>query len=410
MSPGTPTSSDSSSAGGEHAPSASASVRVRAASRSYEVIVGSGLLASIAEPVGRAVPGARRALLVVDAGVPEPAAAASLIQALRTAGVDVPQNGRIRLRPSEADKNLPTMQLVVRAMSTAGLERNDVAVVLGGGVLGDVVGFAAASYRRGMRWINCPSTLLAMVDASVGGKTGVNLRVEGVLQKNMVGAFWQPSLVVADVGVLASLPERVYRAGLAECIKHGMLSGAFGDAELGHWTRANLGAIGERRAGVLVELVSRNVAVKARVVAGDEREESADAAQGRALLNLGHTFGHAIETLPRVSPSADATLAPLQHGEAVALGLVCAMRCAELMKLVGPGNGEALERTLKNAGLPTRVFGLPPSGEIYERMLMDKKSTGGKLRLVLPVGEGVCRVVDAPVKDVVMRAVDAIRQ
>jgi 3-dehydroquinate synthetase len=384
-------------------------IEVRAPSRSYDVIVGAGVHSNLAEPIRRALPGARKAALVVDAGITAESMIDVLMGALASAGLEVPENARVSLRPSEADKNLATAQRILHAMAAAKLERNDVVIVLGGGVLGDIAGFAAASYRRGIRWISCPTTLLSMVDASVGGKTGVNLLVEGALHKNMVGAFHQPSLVAADVNTLSTLPDRVFRAGLAECIKHGMLAGAFGDAELGRWTKANLGAIGSRDPATLVELVARNVAVKARVVVGDEREESADAAAGRALLNLGHTFGHAIETLPKVSPTADPTLAPLQHGEAVALGLLCATRCAELMKLIGDGHRELLSLTLKNAGLPTRAYGLPPSAEIYERMLHDKKSAGGVLRLVLPVGEGVCRIVDAPAKDIVMRAIDAIR-
>jgi 3-dehydroquinate synthase len=226
----------------------------------------------------------------------------------------------------------------------------------------------------------------------------------------MVGAFWQPSLVVADVGLLASLEERVFRAGLAECIKHGMLSAAFGDAELGHWTKANLGGILRREAGVLVELVARNVGVKARVVGMDEREEDGGAAgdQGRALLNLGHTFGHAIETLAGVSPGTGQP-GSLQHGEAVALGLVCASRCSEELRLVGSGFTDGVKRVLEMAGLPVVAKGLPVAGEVFERMKSDKKAVGGKMRLVLPCGDGVCRVVSGVDEGVVVQAIEVVR-
>jgi 3-dehydroquinate synthetase len=386
-------------------------VEVGTASRRYGVVIGAGVLGALGAAVREAVASARLAHVFGDEGLP-PETVRDVLASLAGAGLEAASSG---VRPSEDGKSLQSAYAMLQAVAARGLERGDLVVALGGGITGDMAGFVAATYRRGVAWVNVPTTLLAMVDASVGGKTGVNLRVGGAaglageLQKNMVGAFWQPSLVVADVAVLGSLGERAFRAGLAECLKHAMLSAPFGDPELGAWTKGSLARVLERDAGTLVELVARNVRLKAAVVGGDEREESPDAAAGRALLNLGHTFGHAMETIPGVSPTPDRSTAPLQHGEAVALGLVCAARCAELMRLVGDGLADEVRRTLGHAGLPTVAHGLPGSDEVLERMRHDKKSAGGKLRLVLPCGPGVCRVVAAPGDEIVKAAVDAVR-
>jgi 3-dehydroquinate synthase len=389
-------------------PTSHRTVRVEAASRGYDVVIGAGLLAGAAARIGAVSHnsgGGRGVHVFADDGLPGEVLT-DLSRRLDASGFRVSSSP---VRATEEAKVLQGLYHMVQELARRNLERGDVVIALGGGITGDMAGFAAASYRRGIPWINCPTTLLAMVDASVGGKTGVNLRSGAELQKNMVGAFWQPALVLADVSTLETLTERTFRAGLAECVKHAMLSAAFEDEELMAWTKERLGLILERDAETLTELIARNVAIKARVVGGDEREESSDAASGRALLNLGHTFGHAIETLPMVAPDVDASLAPLQHGEAVALGLVCASRCAELMKLVGVGLTEAIRQTLRHAGLPVTAHHLPASGEIVERMRHDKKAAGGKLRLVLPRGEGRCEVVAAPGEDVLHEAIDAAR-
>lgn len=393
---------------GQTVPNEQRIVRVDAASRAYDVVIGDAarLDPRLSERIRAAVPRARTALLVTDAGIPAGSVVAHVMQALGAAGLAVVHDGSLRIAPHESMKVLATAERLAAAMTEAKLDRADVAVVLGGGVLGDLVGFAAATYRRGIAWINMPTTLLAMVDASVGGKTGTNIAVgpERDLKKNMVGAFWQPSLVVADVDVLRSLPERQFRCGLAECLKHGMLSAAFGDPGLWAWTLDNLDRVASHEPAALVELVARNVSVKARVVAGDEREESPDtdtgAGGGRALLNLGHTFAHAIETLaPSGGASApdQAVAGDLQHGEAVGLGLIAASAATE--SLGGGASGAAVvgltERTraaVQRAGLPTRVAGLPSDADLIRRMADDKKVVQGALRLVLPVGDGTCRV------------------
>ncbi|MEC9372216.1 MAG: 3-dehydroquinate synthase family protein, partial [Planctomycetota bacterium] len=317
---------------------------------------------------------------------------------------------------TERRKSLATAEHLLRCVAETRHERRDPIVALGGGVVGDVAGFVAATYQRGCPVVQCPTTLLSMVDASVGGKTGVNLEVEkahrrgGTLLKNFVGAFWQPSLVLADVRSLQSLDARHVRCGIAECIKHGMIARGVGATEdLFEWTASMLPSIVEQDEDVLVDLVARNVAVKARVVVGDEREEAASSAGGRALLNLGHTFGHAIEPLAGLSPTGKETDAPLLHGEAVGLGLVAASACAAELGMVEGEYAELVRATVEAAGLPVRVKGLPSDEDLIAAMGHDKKVRGGKLRLVLPCGDGEARVVDDPDERAVRAGIGAIR-
>lgn len=383
-------------------------IHVNTPSRAYDVVIGAAGVSTLAQRLGT-LPHAPRAVHVfVDSGLTAPQTAA-VIEPLTRAGVRV---STTVITPTEEDKSLQTLHRMVQDLTRSRLERRDVIVALGGGIVGDLAGFAAATYRRGVPWINCPTTLLSMVDASVGGKTGANVRIGNDLKKNMIGAFWQPALVLADVTLLSTLPDRIFRAGLAECIKHGLLSADFSDAMLLHWTKANLGPILGRDPATLTELVARNVAVKAAVVGTDEREEAEDAAGGRALLNLGHTFGHAIETMPGLSPTTNAKDAPLQHGEAVALGMLCAARAAELLKLMPTGFADELRSQLTHAGLPVKAHGLAEkhtAADVLAAMGDDKKAAAGKMRLILPCGEGRCRVVADPAREVVLGAIEAIR-
>lgn len=361
-------------------------LRFEAASRSYRVVVGICVLGRMNEWVQGAVPQARRAAVFVDAGIEGRAAVGAALASLAGAGLEVVHDGSMVVRPTEEGKSLSSVERMLERLAAARLDRGDVVVALGGGVLGDMAGLAAAVYRRGVAWVNCPTTLLSMVDAGVGGKTGVNLRCGESLKKNMVGAFWQPSLVAADVGVLGSLPDRELRCGLAECLKHGMLAADFGDASLGAWTRDNLARLLAREPAALLELVARNVGVKAAVVGTDEREEAAEVG-GRALLNLGHTFGHVIETLPGLD---------VRHGEAVALGLVAASATGHAMGLVDRAFADRVIEVNREAGLPTSVDGLPGDDALIALMQHDKKVAGGVLRLIVPCGEGRCRVVTGP--------------
>ncbi|RMH13343.1 MAG: 3-dehydroquinate synthase [Planctomycetota bacterium] len=378
-------------------------VHVRAGERVYRVLVGTGLLAGLGEMllpvVGKS---ARKILIVLDDNLPE-----LCVQACRSsveaAGFDVTL---ATFSASESNKRLAAVERLLERTAMSRLDRNDVIVALGGGITGDVAGLVAAMYKRGVRVIQCPTTLLAMVDASVGGKTGVNLLVDGALLKNYSGAFHQPELVVASMDTLDSLPQRQFRAGLAECIKHAMISADWGDGDLWEWTEARLDSILDREPETLTELVARNVAVKARLVEADERETLASG--GRSLLNLGHTFAHAIETLPGVFPDGDAGRTSLLHGEAVALGLIAASEAAVFAKFADRSILDRVRSVVSRAGLPTTVRGLPPAKEILTRMAQDKKAIAGTMRLILPVELGRSRVVESPPIDAVLAGIDAI--
>lgn len=391
-------------------------VRVQLGERSYSVHVGEGVLdvvpGEIRQRLGRRP---TRAFVVHDTGVPD-AFLDELTASLDRVGMSC---ASISITPTEADKSIETLERVLAAMGTSGHTRADPVITLGGGIVGDLGGFAAASYQRGVPVVQCPTTLLSMVDASVGGKTGVNLRVasdtgaaagSGRLLKNFVGAFHQPIAVAADIRMLATLPERHRRSGLAECIKHAMIAGGLTGADLISETRAALPGVLAGDTEASARLIERSVSLKGEVVSRDERETISGSGGIRMLLNLGHTFGHAIETLPGLSPdAADPSKAPLHHGEAIALGLIAACRCAESMESCENSVGDEITKLIREAGLPTAVSGLPPSEEVLDRMGTDKKATSGTLRLVLPDGRGRCRVVtDAPTASIIA-GIDAIR-
>ncbi len=386
-------------------------VRVDLGERSYTVHIGPGAVLSVPMEI-RAALGDRamRAFVVADAGVPE-VFADELAESLRTAGL---RPTLARVTPTEADKSIATLERLLAEMGASGHSRVDPVVALGGGIVGDLAGFAAASYQRGVPVVQCPSTLLSMVDASVGGKTGVNLLVRtGAgerLLKNMVGAFHQPLSVAADTRLLDSLPDRQRRAGLAECVKHAMIAEGITGADLMAETLTLLPGVLAGEHGAADRLIERSVALKGEVVRRDERE-SFEASGVRMLLNLGHTFGHAVETLAHLTPdAARPDLTPLHHGEAVALGLVAACRCAETLGLCDAAVGDEVVSVLDTIGLPTGVANLPDDAEILARMGADKKATGGSLRLVLPVGRGKCAVVCDPDAAGVRAGIAAIRR
>ncbi len=384
-----------------------------ASAPAYEVRVGAGAAESFAPDCARVIghePG--RLFAAVDEGVPD-AFVRRVVGAFSGAGYAVTEH---RVRATERTKSLETLGELLGAIAGAGLERRDPVLAIGGGIVGDVAGFAAASYRRGVPVIQCPTTLLSMVDASVGGKTGVNLTVRTgedpdggeALLKNMAGAFHQPRAVLADVSSLDSLPDRHLRAGLAECVKHGLIAGDWGDAGLADWLAGAIPGVLARDRATLVECVARNVAVKARVVKADETEQSSTG--GRALLNLGHTFAHAIETIPTLSPDADPAHAPLHHGEAVAIGLVGASACAAAMGLVDASHTERTIGALRACGLPVSVGGLPDDETLIARMRHDKKAAGGVLRLTLPTGPASTALVSDPPLDAVRAGWRAVRR
>lgn len=381
-----------------------ASVRVDLAEGGYDALVGRGLLAQLGGLVRRAQIEPNRVHVFEDAGVPAP---------LRDATAASFENARVtrsQFRLDEPSKSVATLERMLLDLAEAGLERSDLIVALGGGILGDVAGLAAGLHRRGVRVIQCPTTLLAMVDASVGGKTGVNLRagIDGspVLLKNAVGVFHQPSLVVADVDALASLDPRELRCGLAECIKHAVIAGDSGEGLL---SLDNLtGSMPRLLAGdveLLASLVAQSVGLKAAIVASDERETATGTTPGRRALNLGHTFAHAVEGCESTRVEVDGMGQHPKHGEAVGLGLIAAARMAEVVGVAPATIREAIEASVGAAGLPTRLSAAPVEAALIAAMRQDKKVSGGHLRLVLPVKSGVS-IHDDPADEQLRRAWD----
>lgn len=378
--------------------------------RGYDVVVGAGALLSLTHRLGGLTPTARRALLITDGNLPEETLGKT-VGAIAAAGI---QPIVETLRLDERSKSLQTVEGLLERALDERLERSEPVIALGGGVLGDIAGFVAAIYRRGVSVIQCPTTLLAMVDASVGGKTGVNLFAgasrskagEQGLRKNMAGCFWQPKLVVCDVDILASLPAREFRAGLAECLKHALIGGPLGEPALLEWMLQNAAAFDPStrmdatvRATLLSELVARNVALKARVVEGDERELRPSGADGRAALNAGHTIGHALEAVYRPT---------LLHGEAVALGLIAETAIAEHLGRLAKGQTETVRRHVRALGLPTRLTDPADSAAILDATQDDKKTSGGKVRLVVPGQDRRAMVIDDPPAEALRAGLGAI--
>ena len=328
--------------------------------QSYDVVIGRGLMADL----GRRIAGLARGQVVVItdetvAALHGPAALA----ALAAAGV------RARLLtfpPGETSKSFAELERVIDRLLAFRLDRRDLIVALGGGVVGDLAGLAAALYMRGVDLVQVPTTLLAQVDSSVGGKTAIDTP----RGKNLVGVFHQPRLVVADIDLLATLPLRQLRSGWAEVLKHGLIC----DAAFFDWLAAEGagGARGDPEA--LHRAVVRSVEIKSAIVGEDERE-----AGRRALLNLGHTFGHAIEA--ELGFDEDR----ITHGEAVALGCILAFRFSVFTGVCDPAEAERVEAVIAAAGLPTRLgdVGAFVSEALLKRMAGDKKAEGGRLTLIL---------------------------
>ncbi len=333
--------------------------------RPYEVVVGRGLLA---EAGRRIAPLARgRTVIVSDATVAAlhgPALQASLAGAGLASEI-------IAVPPGEGSKSFAELERLMDRLLAAGLDRKDVIVALGGGVVGDLAGLAAALYMRGIDFVQVPTTLLAQVDSSVGGKTAIDTP----RGKNLVGAFHQPRLVLADIDVLATLPAVQLRSGWAEVLKHGLIC----DADFFNWL-AGEGSAGARGDPAALErAVIRSVEIKSAIVGEDEKE-----AGRRALLNLGHTFGHAIEAELGFEEAA------LAHGEAVALGCCMAFRFSVSQGLCTPAEAERVEAVIAAAGLPTRLAqaGAFSAVALLARMAGDKKAEGGRVSLILATGIG----------------------
>ena len=341
-------------------------VNVALGARAYDIVIGGGLLASLGTRIAALRPSAKVAL-ITDATVANHHLA-NAEASLKAAKVMCTHTV---VPPGEGSKNYATFEKVCDALIGARIERGDLVVALGGGVIGDLAGFASASVRRGLDFVQVPTTLLAQVDSSVGGKTGIN----SPLGKNLVGAFHQPVLVMADTGLLDTLPKRDFRAGYAEVAKYGLLA----DAAFFEWLEQNwqdifAGGPGRENA---IAVCCRG---KAGIVARDERETGE-----RALLNLGHTFGHAFEAAAGFSDK-------LLHGEAISLGMVCAFRFSAKKGLISSADADRVTRHLAAVGLPTKLSevqgGLPGVDGLMDLIAQDKKVQRGKLTFILVRGIG----------------------
>jgi 3-dehydroquinate synthase len=341
-------------------------VRVALEARSYDIFIAPGALDTLGARLAKLVPGARFAV-ITDANVERLHGAA-----IRSAfGARAPLSAMVAVPPGEQSKCFAELERLVHALLDARIERGDVVVAIGGGVVGDLAGFAAAILHRGVRYVQVPTSLLAQVDSAVGGKTGIDT-VHG---KNLVGSFHQPSLVVIDTRLLDSLPEREYRAGYAEVAKYGLIDDAAFFAWLeGAWREVFAGGPARIRA------IATSCRAKARIVASDEREQGQ-----RALLNLGHTFAHALEAATGLSGR-------LIHGEAVAIGMVLAFGLSAELGHCDPAVEARVARHLAAVGLPTRLSQiegeLPGADRLVELMLRDKKVTRGSLTLILAENVG----------------------
>lgn len=342
-------------------------VKVDLPGRAYDIVIGSGLLETAGDRIA-ALGKDLSVSIITDETVAEHHLA-TLQNSLQKANI---RSAPVIIPPGEKSKSMAMVTKVVDEILAAKLERGDLVVALGGGVIGDLAGFAAAIARRGMRFIQIPTTLLAQVDSSVGGKTGVNSE-HG---KNLIGAFHQPSLVLADVDCLDTLSKREFAAGYAEVVKYGLIN----DAEFFNWLESHHEGVYAGGAD-RVYAISKSCRAKAAIVMRDEREEGE-----RALLNLGHTFAHAFERIVAYDG------ARLVHGEAVAIGLCCAFRFSQKLGLASGQDALRIERHLEKVGLPTKIKAIPGwsagSEDILDAMAQDKKVKKGRLTFILARGIG----------------------
>jgi 3-dehydroquinate synthase len=349
------------------------SVRVDLGERSYDILIGPGLIATAANEIASRLKGRRMAVITDEHVAPlylEPLMASLKAKEIEAVSLVLPAG--------EKTKSFDHLIPVCEAILGARIERNDAVIALGGGVIGDLTGFAAGIARRGSRFIQIPTSLLAQVDSSVGGKTGIN----SPHGKNLIGVFHQPDLVLADTDVLDTLSPREFRAGYAEVAKYGLID----KPDFFAWLENNWQAVfagGDAR----IEAIAISCQAKADVVAADERENGL-----RALLNLGHTFGHALEAATQYDGRR------LVHGEGVAIGMVLAHEFSARMNLASPDDATRVEAHLKAVGLPTRMNDipgvLPPAEKLMDAIAQDKKVKGGKLTFILTRGIGQSFVAD----------------
>jgi len=358
-------------------------VRVDLGERSYDILIGKGLLSEAAEYL-RPLNLGKHGVIITDANV-EPLYAGALCDALGKGGLAAEV---LSIPAGEASKSLRQANRLFGKLPALGLDRHSFLIALGGGVVGDLAGFVAASYLRGIALVQVPTSLLAQVDSPVGGKTGVNLP-QG---KNLVGAFYQPKLVLADTDTLGTLPERELRSGFAEVIKHG----AIRDAKFFEWLELEYKRVLSRDPEAVAHVVRRCCEIKAEVVSADERESGL-----RAILNFGHTVGHAMETLSDYSG--------LLHGEAISMGMCAGARLSVMRAGLSEAEAQRLCHLIAVSGLPTRLGKTFKLGELLEAARLDKKARDGKLRFVLLKRLGEAFVSDAVTDADIREVVDVCR-
>ncbi|MBX4927212.1 3-dehydroquinate synthase [Rhizobium binae] len=360
---------------------AAQTVHVPLGERAYDILIGPGLIARAGAEIASRLKG-RKAAVITDENV-APLYLDALVASLDAAGI---ASAAVVLPAGEKTKSFEHLVTACDKVLEARVERNDCVIALGGGVIGDLSGFAAGIVRRGVRFVQVPTSLLAQVDSSVGGKTGINSR-HG---KNLIGVFHQPDLVLADTDVLNSLSEREFRAGYAEVAKYGLID----KPDFFAWLEANWKAVFAGGAA-RIEAIAASCQAKADVVVADERENGQ-----RALLNLGHTFGHALEAATAYDSRR------LVHGEGVSIGMVLAHEFSARMNLASPDDARRVERHLQAVGLPTRMSEipgeLPPAEGLMDAIAQDKKVKGGKLTFILTRGIGQSFVADdVPASEVI---------
>jgi len=350
--------------------------------RSYPISIGAGLFN---DPALLSFISFKQKVVVITNTTVAPLYADRVVALIEQQGC---QTSVLQLPDGEQYKSVDTFNKVMTFLIENNYSRDVVLVALGGGVIGDLVGFAAACYQRGVDFVQIPTTLLSQVDSSVGGKTAVN----HPLGKNMIGAFYQPKSVIIDTDCLASLPEREFAAGMAEVIKYGIIY----DAEFFDWLEQNMDKLYSLDNQSLTFAISRCCAIKAEVVAQDEKESGI-----RALLNLGHTFGHAIE--------AELGYGNWLHGEAVAAGTAMAAKAAQLQGLITDGQLARIIAILQQAKLPVTTPESMSYADFIKHMMRDKKVLAGQLRLVLPTSIGSAEVIKGTPDSVIEQAIDYCR-
>jgi 3-dehydroquinate synthase len=358
-------------------------LRVELGDRSYPIVIANGTLAGIGSALAES--GYHGRLALISNPTVYHLYGNSVAASLQEAGFDVVE---ILVPDGEEHKSLTSAGIIYTELLKARLDRKSALVALGGGVIGDITGFVASTYMRGIDFIQVPTTLLAQVDSSVGGKTGVNHS----LGKNMIGTFWQPRLVWIDIATLGTLPRREFLSGLAEVIKYGVIW----DEEFFRFLERERERILDLDSAALVRLISRSCEIKAEVVSKDERESGL-----RAILNYGHTIGHAVETATGYTRYL--------HGEAVAIGMVSAALLAHLLGLIDRQQADRIKALIRDYGLPDVIPDAVGFAELLSCMQLDKKTVSGALTFILPEKIGAVRIEKGVMPEDIKKAVDLSR-